>query len=128
MKGEPELGRRYDGQMKLSEILETDLVAREVRDGYISCSGHPDDPALKVLCYGKVTQIMGHWNEATKQCRGLIVRSARDDFSDAGLVARPWRKFFTLQQAILYTRLMRRDPVALRAAERLLTEHAGQTR
>ena len=84
--------------MKLAEMLDTDLLAREVADGYISCSVHPDDPSLKVLCYGKVTQITGHWNEATKQCRGLIIRSELDDFSDAEVVARPWRKFFTLQQ------------------------------
>lgn len=84
--------------VKLSEIITTELLAKEVAAGFINCSPHPDDPSLKILCYGKLTQILGHWNEATKQCRGLIVRAKAHDFSDAEVVARPWRKFFTLQQ------------------------------
>ena len=84
--------------MKLVSILDTDFLAEEVRTGFVSCSVHPDDPMLKLLCYGKLTQIQGHWNEVTKQCRGMIVRSSSEDFADAEVVARPWRKFFTLQQ------------------------------
>ncbi|MDR1358632.1 MAG: hypothetical protein LBJ48_04690, partial [Coriobacteriales bacterium] len=84
--------------MNLSEIIDTDLVAREVADGYINCSRHPRDPDLKILSYSKLAQMLGHWNEATKQCRGLIVHSKASDLSDAEIVARPWRKFFTLQQ------------------------------
>jgi len=88
----------FDYPMKLSAIIDLELLAQEIADGYINCSAHPMDPNLKILCYGKLTQILGRWNEATKQCRGLIVRSEGEDFSDAELIARPWRKFFTLQQ------------------------------
>jgi len=84
--------------MKLSEIIDPQLVAQEVNGGYINCSAHPDDPSLKILCYSKVTSIIGRWNAATKQCRGLIIRSLSTDLTDAEVVARPWRKFFTLQQ------------------------------
>ena len=84
--------------VKLSDIMDTGFLENEIRTGYISCAAHPHDESLKILCYGKVVQIRGHWNEVTKQCRGLIVKLGAGGFTDAEVIARPWRKFFTLQQ------------------------------
>ena len=69
-----------------------------VDDGYISVQSHPDDPDLKVMNYSRAAQYEGKWNDATKNARGLMIRSARDDFGDAVVVERPWKKFFTLSQ------------------------------
>lgn len=82
----------------LSEIMNLDLL-RQMRDEkMVNVSGHPDDPSLKILNYSSMAQVKGRWNDVTKQSRGLIIRSDNDDFSDAVIVERPWRKFFTLQQ------------------------------
>jgi len=85
-------------QVLLSELVALDLLAQNIADGFISVKPHPQDPALKILNYTQKTQFAGNWNEATKIARGLIVRSECPDFTDAVVIERPWRKFFTLSQ------------------------------
>lgn len=82
----------------LESVLDTVLLRRMIAEGYVLQNRHPDDSALRILCYGTRTQIEGKWNDVTKLTRGLIVRSNSDDFKDAEVVERPWAKFFTLSQ------------------------------
>lgn len=90
--------RSTDSTLNLSDVLDVKLLDSMVKQNFITVSEHPDDPALKVLTYSKSAQGSGKWNPATKQARGLILRSEKDDFSDATVVERPWKKFFTLEQ------------------------------
>ena len=40
--------------MKLTEIINTELLEQEIAEGYINCSTHPADPSLMILCYSKL--------------------------------------------------------------------------
>lgn len=82
----------------LADLMDLDLVQRMRDEGYLDMREHEDDPALKVLCYSKIAQTHGMWNEVTKTARGLIIRAEEPDLSDGVIVERPWRKFFTLEQ------------------------------
>jgi RNA ligase len=83
---------------KLDEIMDVDLLKRMFDENFVKAQSHPDDEALKVLSYTHNAQYSGRWNEVTTQARGLIIRSEEEDFSDAVVLERPWRKFFTLSQ------------------------------
>lgn len=94
-----ELQQKYGGDYyPLFQLLDLDEMARDLQQRYLSLSVHPEDEQLKILSYSKSAQIEGYWSEVTKSCRGLIIRSDKDDFSDAVIIERPWRKFFTLEQ------------------------------
>ena len=82
----------------LSELMDPELVLRMRAEGFLDVREHEDDPSLKVMCYSKLTQQAGMWNDVTKNARGLIVRAEEEDLSDAVVVERPWKKFFTLEQ------------------------------
>lgn len=82
----------------LSAVMPLDVLERDVAEGFIAAQSHPNDDSLKVMCYTKQTQFAGRWTDATKVARGLIVRSEQPDFSDAVVIERPWKKFFTLEQ------------------------------
>lgn len=82
----------------LSSALDLSQLKSMIDRGFISMNSHPDDKTLRVLCYRNTVTMAGMWNESTKIARGLIIRSEKDDFSDAVIIERPWRKFFTLQQ------------------------------
>ena len=84
--------------IKLSEILDVDLLHDEIAAEYINVREHPEDPALKVMTYSQIAQQQGRWNEATKQARGLIIRSEEESLHDALIIQRPWKKFFSLSQ------------------------------
>lgn len=60
-----------------------------IEQRYISVREHPAVP-LYILSYTAKTQFDRMWNEATRQCRGLILDA------DGNLVSRPFRKFFNL--------------------------------
>lgn len=83
---------------KLSDSIDMELLNRMLKDGYISVATHPEKSSLKLLNYSRSTQYEGKWNDATKMARGLIVESNEPDYSDAVIVERPWKKFFTLSQ------------------------------
>lgn len=94
-----ELSMRYGADtMPLFQILDTDELVSEIQNNYVQFRVHPNDDSLRVLCYTKNAQYDGHWTEATKVARGLLVRTQKEDFSDAIVVERPWRKFFTFSQ------------------------------
>lgn len=85
-------------EKQLSEVIDPELLNKMIREGYISTRAHPDDPHLHVMNYTKNTQHEGKWNDATKNARGLIIRTHNENLSDATIVERPWKKFFTLSQ------------------------------
>ncbi len=64
-----------------------DLVDESMELGYINVQKHPEYP-LWIYNYTNECMFDGHWNEATIQCRGLIV----DENKNA--VALPFKKFF----------------------------------
>jgi RNA ligase len=75
----------------LADIIPPDLLHEMVRDRYVNVTRHPHEH-LAIYNYGQRAQFDNVWNDATLQCRGLIV-------SDRGeVVARPFRKFFNLSQ------------------------------
>ena len=84
--------------LPLSDIMDVDSLKQMIDSIYVTVSEHPDDPSLKVLTYSHSAQANGVWNNVTKQTRGLILRSEKEDFSDAVVIERPWSKFFTLSQ------------------------------
>lgn len=90
--------RTKDQPMRLSEIMDLDLLNKMIEGRYILTSAHPEDESMKILTYGTLAQIEGKWNAATTAARGLIVRHGEADFSDAVVLERPWEKFFTLSQ------------------------------
>jgi len=76
----------------LRSIMDINLLNRMIDEGYIRKQHHPDDPDLVILNYTEKAQFERVWNEATLQCRGLILR--RVDLLEAVVVARPFPKFF----------------------------------
>ncbi len=62
-----------------------------VEERYLSVQRHPSADLL-IYNYTQKTQFEQHWNEYTLMCRGLIVRP------DGTIVARPFKKFFNLEQ------------------------------
>lgn len=83
---------------KLSEHINLKLLNKMVAEGYVNVSSHPDDNSLKLLNYSRSAQYEGKWNDATKMTRGLMIKASKDDYSDAVIIERPWKKFFTLSQ------------------------------
>ena len=75
----------------IDEILDADKLAAMVAEGMVSARPHPR-LSLTIYCYTKKAQSLGAWNSVTKACRGLILDA------NGQVVARPWAKFFTLQQ------------------------------
>lgn len=71
--------------------VDLNLIGWMVGAGFIAAKGHPTEP-LTIYNYTQRAQYEAEWNEATLACRGLIL-------SDTGtIVARPFRKFFNLDQ------------------------------
>jgi RNA ligase len=69
----------------------TQLLPEMLREGYVCVQGHPTAP-LFIYNYTPKAQYERVWNEVTLQCRGLILDAA------GGVVARPFRKFFNLEE------------------------------
>lgn len=82
----------------MATVLDLDELNRDLAEGFIDMREHEADDSLKILCYSNAAQISGHWTEACKVARGLIAQGQEADFSDAVILQRPWRKFFTLDQ------------------------------
>jgi T4 RnlA family RNA ligase len=72
-------------------MINKETIKREIANGYISEQQHPTAP-LRILNYTQKTQFDWHWNNETKQCRGLIVDN------NWNIVARPFQKFFSYEQ------------------------------
>lgn len=96
--------------MRLSELLDLDLLKEEVKLRYVTQRPHPLDPALKIWNYTHEAAYDGHWNTVTTLCRGLIVRHDMvqitgnlgwADSWDGEIVARPFRKFYNYGEHLL---------------------------
>lgn len=73
--------------MKLQDLMDTALLVDMIEQGFIRERRHPSLP-YRILGYTEEAQYSKTWNEATTQCRGLVV----DD--EGTVIARPFRKFF----------------------------------
>ena len=73
------------GETMLGDVLDEELLARAVSDGYVTARCSED---RIVYNYTAAAQYSGEWNEATLACRGLIADT------DGRIVARPFGKFF----------------------------------
>jgi RNA ligase len=79
------------GRVHIDHLIDPALLAEMVEQRYVNVTGHPYSD-LNILNYGQRAQFDNVWNDATLQCRGLII-------DDKGcVVARPFRKFFNLSQ------------------------------
>lgn len=87
-----------ESSVPLDRVIDLNLLSKMVKRKYVNVSVHPKDKDLKILSYTKRTQLEGKWNSVTRVARGLIIRSSKDDLSDAKILQRPWEKFYTLQQ------------------------------
>ena len=77
--------------MKLYDLIDKDLLEEMIEKQYINVQTHPE-LGYKIYSYSKSCSLNGVWNEATMQCRGLIVDS------DDNIIARPFRKFFNIEE------------------------------
>lgn len=75
--------------MKITEIVDGTLLDEMIREGYVRKTAHPTLP-LWTLGYSEKAQFEHRWNDATVNCRGVIVDA------DDNIIARPWSKFFNL--------------------------------
>ena len=84
----------------LGRLIDISELNRCIADGYVSVRPHPKDSRLKILNYTAKCQYSGMWSPVTKACRGLIIHLCGEDAigDNAVVVARPWEKFFTLEQ------------------------------
>jgi putative RNA ligase len=73
---------------KLSDLMDMGLLDEMLRGGYVRSQSHPSLP-YDILNYTEKAQFDRVWNEATRQCRGLIVHT-----EDSTVIARPFPKFF----------------------------------
>lgn len=89
---EAELQRREQPMLKLSELLDPDLLAAMVGEGYVRTQVHPELP-LTIYNYTEKAAFEGVWNPVTLTCRGLIA-----DSNTGEILARPFRKFFNYGQ------------------------------
>lgn len=78
--------------MKLNEILNTGELLKEIAQGYVRMTEHPNMP-LAIFNYTEKAQFARRWNDVTKLTRGLIVNTANDE-----VVARPFPKFFNYEE------------------------------
>ena len=74
--------------MKLTNIP---LIEQMVAEGYILVQKHPTED-IYIYNYSKSCSLEGKWNEATMQCRGVIVDK------DYNILARPFDKFFNYEE------------------------------
>lgn len=76
--------------MKLSDYIDVEQLAKEIKDGYVDVKIHETLP-LALLCHTKKATLDWHWNDVTTKCRGLIC-TIDQNFGD--IIARPFEKFF----------------------------------
>jgi RNA ligase len=77
--------------MKLEELLDIEALMNHIDAGYVSVRHHSKGD-LRIYNYTHKCQYDWVWTRTTITCRGLIVNTANE------VVARPWQKFFTVEQ------------------------------
>lgn len=73
-------------------ILTKQILDQYISEGWLVSQRHPQLP-LTIYNYSKATQYNNHWDWVTLQCRGLVI-----DQETGKIVARPFRKFFNLEE------------------------------
>src|SRR5208282_4765209 len=94
--------------MKLSELLNVDLLDRHRLNGYVGRQFHPTLP-LRILNYTHLAQYDGKaWGDGTiDYCRGLIVDN------EDNIIARPFKKFHNLNTESMPETMAEHLPFAL---------------
>lgn len=103
---------------RLSELVDLDLLRYNVNRRYISVKAHPEDEDLLIYNYTNEAAYDSEWNDATKLCRGLIVRQGVG--WDGEVIARPFRKFFNYGE-----HLMGHEEIPLHESFRVTTKEDG---
>lgn len=75
----------------MAKLSNIPLVEQMVAEGYILVQKHPTAD-IYIYNYSKLCSLEGKWNEATIQCRGIIVDK------DYNILARPFPKFFNYEE------------------------------
>lgn len=75
----------------MAKVKNIPLVEQMIAEGYINKEKHPSAD-IYILNYSKTCSLEGKWNEATVQCRGVIVDS------DYNILSRPFEKFFNYEE------------------------------
>lgn len=90
---------------KLKDIMDPAQLMQDNKDGYIREVTNPTHPNMHILCYTPMAQFSRHWNDATRNSRGLCVtyeNKLADDTADidaianANIISRGIPKFFTV--------------------------------
>jgi hypothetical protein len=91
--------------MHIDDLFPTGLLAEMIERGFVGTSRH-NAHDLTIHNYTPAAQYGREWNEATSQCRGLIV-------ADDGLVvARPFAKFFNYTEVPVPKHVLNSPPAA----------------
>lgn len=72
--------------------IDLDVLNKYVKDDLLVVQHHYSYP-LSIYNYSRKTQYEGKWDEITLQCRGLII-----DRNTGEIIARPFRKFFNIEE------------------------------
>ena len=75
----------------MAKLNNIELVEKMIAEGYINKEKHPSAD-IYILNYSKSCSIEGMWNEATMECRGVIVDA------DYNVLYRPFGKFFNYEE------------------------------
>lgn len=75
----------------MAKLTNIPLIEEMVAKGYINVEKHPSADIF-IYNYSKSCSMEGVWNEATLQCRGVIVDK------DYNILARPFEKFFNYEE------------------------------
>lgn len=73
--------------------ITLDILNEYFDNGWVRKQSHPDLP-LTIWNYSIATQYEGKWDYVTLQCRGLVT-----DDNTGEIVARPFKKFFNIEEA-----------------------------
>lgn len=74
------------------DIIDADLLRERLDSRHINVQTHLTFPGYRIFNYAQMAQFDRVWDEATLQCRGLIIDQA------GNILARPFRKFFNLEE------------------------------
>jgi RNA ligase len=89
--------------MHLHDLIERELLAAAISDGYVNVN---EREGLRIFNYSASAQYERAWNEATVNCRGLIVDSNDE------ILARPFPKFFNYTEVRLPNFALGSPPMA----------------
>lgn len=90
----------------ITDILDYEALQDEIRAGYVTERFHPEFPELAILNYTDKAQFDGHWNEITRNTRGLIYN--RDTLT---VVARGFPKWFNYGDPVNAPQVGPDDPI-----------------